>query len=333
MRAWNVTGTTIESLQPVEVPEPAPGPAEVLVRIAAAALNYRDLAVLRGTYGSRTGAPYVPLSDGAGTVGTVGSAVRRVRPGDRVVLNYARDWIAGEPTEEALRPRLGMPLDGTLQEAMVLPEHAVVPLPDALPLEDAAVLPVAGTAAWHALFDFGRLQPGEQVVVQGTGGVSMLALQLATAARARVLVTTRSAAKAALAREHGADTVVVAGGPSWDAAVLEWTAGKGADLLLDVVGGDLSASLRATRFGGRVALIGFLASAEARFDLRFAIQRRLDLRGVSVGPRSSLEALVRAVAALRLRPFVSRTFSFEEAPAAFRALASGEHSGKLLIRF
>jgi NADPH:quinone reductase-like Zn-dependent oxidoreductase len=335
MKTYELThGSGWESLVLTERPRPEPGPGEVLLRLRAVSLNYRDVAILRGTYGSFP-RPLVPVSDGVGEVVAVGTGVQRFQVGDRVIPAYVPDWLQGPPTEEGTRRRLGGPLEGLLREYACIREEAAVAAPAHLTDAEAATLPIAGVTAWHALFTAGSVGPGQTVVVQGTGGVSLFALQLARMAGARVLVTSRSAAKlnrvVALGAEVGIDTREQ---PAWDARVLALTDGRGADHVVDVVGGEsVERSISAARVGGTVSLVGFLESATARFDLTRALRRVVRLQAVSVGSRADLEALGRALAAQGLRPVVDRAFPFEEAPSAFKYLASGAHFGKVVLTF
>ncbi|MCP3143870.1 zinc-dependent alcohol dehydrogenase family protein [Pyxidicoccus xibeiensis] len=335
MRTYELTqGSGLASLVRTERPVPVPGPRELLVKLRAVALNYRDLAILRGTYGDFP-RPLVPVSDGVGEVVAVGAEVRRFAVGDRVIPAYVPDWVRGEPTEEGTRRRLGGPLDGLLREYACVHEDAAVAAPGFLSDVQAATLPIAGVTAWHALFTAGRVKPGETVVVQGTGGVSLFALQLARMAGVRVLVTSRSPAKleraVSLGAAAGIDTGTV---PEWEDRVLALTEGRGADHVVDVLGGvGVGRSIAATRVGGTVSLVGFLDSATVRFDLTRALRRMVRLQAISVGSREDLETLGRALEARGVRPLVDRAFLFSEAHAAFEYLASGAQFGKVVITF
>lgn len=327
-------GRGLESLVLTERPVPEPGPHELRVKLRAVSLNYRDLAILQGTYGHYT-RPLVPVSDGVGEVVAVGARVRRFKVGDRVIPVYVPDWVRGGPTEENTRRRLGGPLDGLLREYAVVHEEEAVAAPAHLTDAEAATLPIAGVTAWHALFTAGRTGPGDTVVVQGTGGVSLFALQLARMAGARVLVTSRSPAKLERAVALGATAGIHTGTePEWDARALALTDGRGADHVVDVVGGDgVERSISAARVGGTVTLVGFLDSAAVRFDLTKALRRIVRLQAVSVGSREDLESLGRALAAQGVRPVVDRVFSFDDARAAYEYLASGAQFGKVVITF
>lgn len=327
-------GFGIEHLSLVERPEePAPGPGQVLVRIRAVSLNYRDLVVVKGTYPVGLQPPFVPVSDGAGEVVAVGEGVSRVAVGDRVVGQYLQDWIAGELTEEWRRSSLGGPRQGLLRELALLPEHGLVHIPEHLSFVEAATLPIAALTAWSALFTHGHLQPGETVVLQGTGGVSLFGLQLAKLAGARTIVTSSSDEKRERAEALGADiTLNYRTTPEWGAEVLRLTEGRGADHVLEVGGArTLEQSLRAIRYGGHVWLIGFLSGTTTELNLVAAMQRRARLNGIAVGSRTEFEAMNRAITQSGLRPVVDRVFPVEQVQDAFRYLELGAHFGKVAI--
>jgi NADPH:quinone reductase-like Zn-dependent oxidoreductase len=334
MNVFELQRFSIDGLARGERPAPVPGPGEALVRVRAASLNYRDLAIARGEYLPDLPLPFVLGSDGAGEVVTVGPGVTRVAPGDRVVASYVLDWTSGEPTEQALARRLGGPTPGVLAELCALPEHALARLPDALSYEDAATLPIAGVTAWRGLFTTARIEPGHVVVVQGLGGVSVFALQLASAVGARVIAVGRGAARLERARSLGAwATVDASAEPSWSARVRELTRGRGADVVVDVAGGAwLAESAASVRLGGLVLVIGFASGFESTLDLRTVLRRMVRLEGISVGSRADLEALAGALPSLGVRPVIDRIFPFAEAPAALAHLAAGGHTGKVVIR-
>ncbi|MBJ6764994.1 NAD(P)-dependent alcohol dehydrogenase [Myxococcaceae bacterium JPH2] len=326
-------GVSWDALTLTERPLPEPGPHEVRLRMRAVSLNYRDLAILQGTYGNFA-RPLVPVSDGVGEVEAVGAQVRRFKRGDRVIPLYVPGWLRGRPTEEGMRRKLGGPQDGLLREYACVHEDEAVAAPAHLSDEEAATLPIAGVTAWHALFTEGRVAPGDVVVVQGTGGVSLYALQLARMAGASVVVTSRSPEKleraVALGATHG---VLTRGAPDWEARVLELTGGQGADHVVDVVGGEsVERSIRAARMGGTVSLVGFLASRAVQFDLALALRKVVRLQAVSTGSREDLEALARALAEHRVHPVVDRVFPFAEVVAALRHLESGAQFGKVVVR-
>jgi NADPH:quinone reductase-like Zn-dependent oxidoreductase len=322
-----------ESLVLTEKPNPVPGPFEVVVRIRAASLNYRDLVAAKGGYGRSLRLPLVPLSDGAGEVIATGSGVTRVKHGDRVAGIFMQKWLSGELTESVGRSALGGAIDGVLAEQVVFHEDGLVHVPAHLTWEEGACLPCAGVTAWHALAEAGRIRPGETVLTLGTGGVSIFALQFARAAGARVIATTSSEVKAQRLRELGAALVInYKTVPEWSRAVREFTAGAGADHVVEVGGaGTLEQSLRAVRWGGLVSFIGVLA-AVGNFNPNWIFMKGVRLQGIYVGSRAMFEAMNRAVTASELRPVIDKVFSFEEAPAAYRHIESGAHFGKVCLR-
>ncbi len=335
MRAVEIRGAFgLDHLDLVDRPEPAgPGPGQVLLALRAAALNYRDLLMVRGLYDRRQPLPLVPCSDGVGEVIAIGEGVTRVAVGDRVCPLFAQRWIAGRPTRERVRSTLGGPLDGTLAERMVLSEEGVVRVPEHLTDAEAAALPCAALTAWNALVTEGRLAAGETVLLQGTGGVSLFALQLARLAGARAIVTSSSDEKLERARALGAEAGInYRQTPEWGARAKELTGGVGVDHVVEVGGAaTLAQSLRAVRMGGTVSLIGNLSGADAQVALTAIFMQRVRLQGILVGDRESFEAMNRALAAARLRPIVDRTFALAEARAAFDHLAAGQAFGKVAV--
>jgi NADPH:quinone reductase-like Zn-dependent oxidoreductase len=316
-----------------ERPEPRPGPGQVLLAMRAAALNYRDLMTVEGRYNPKQKLPLVPCSDGVGIVMEVGAGVSRVAVGDRVCGAFAPRWIAGTPTREKLRATLGGPLDGTLVERMVLGEEGVVRVPAHLADDEAATLPCAAVTAWSALTE-GGVTAGDTVLVLGTGGVSIFALQFARLLGARVLVTSGSDEKLARARELGAaDGVNYRQTPDWGARIKELTGGAGVDHVVEVGGaGTLAQSLQAVRFGGCISLIGVLSGAAAQIGLNLILMQRVRVQGILVGPREGFEAMNRAIDLHRLRPVVDRVFPLAEARAALEHMARGGHFGKICLR-
>jgi NADPH:quinone reductase-like Zn-dependent oxidoreductase len=334
MNVFELQRFSVDGLARGERPAPVPGPREAVVRVRAASLNYRDLAIARGAYMPDLPLPFVLGSDGAGEVVAVGAEVTRVAPGDRVVASYVVDWTSGEPTPEAIARRLGGPTPGVLAELCALPEHALVRIPAELSFEEAATLPIAGVTAWRGLFGTARIKPGDVVVVEGLGGVSVFALQLAAAAGARVIAVGRGAARIERARALGAwATVDATVEPAWGERVRALTGGRGADVVVDVAGGAwLAESVTAARLGGLVLVVGFASGVEATLDLRGVLRRMVRLEGVSVGSRADLEALAGALPALGVRPIIDRVFPFAETPAALAYLDAGGHVGKVVVR-
>jgi len=334
VRAFEIQSFGLEGLKRTDRPEPVPGAGQVRLRVRAASLNYRDLLMVEGRYDPRLRLPLVPLSDAAGEIDAVGSEVDGLRVGDRVATLLNQRWDAGEPTREKVRPALGGPLDGVLAEQVVLPERGVVPIPSHLTDEEAATLPCAGLTGWNAVVGHGGTRPGDTVLVLGTGGVALFALQFARLLGARVIVTSSSDGKLARARELGAwRTLNYAADPDWDARVHELTGGRGADVVVEVGGArTLPRSLRSVRLGGRVCLIGVLSGHAGELDLRPILMKQVTVQGILVGSRESFEQMNRAVEAAGLHPVVDRVFDFEAAPEAFRYLAEGQHFGKICVR-
>lgn len=324
MRAFHLTGQSA-TLRRTDLPEPSPGPHDVVVEIAAASLNYRDLLVSNGTAG------LVPLSDGAGTIVAEGEGVRSRRVGERVVIGFMPGWIEGPFTLAKQATSLGGDgMDGVLRERIAVPSAAAVPVPDRMSFEEAACLPCAGVTAWAALFERRPLLPGETALLLGTGGVSIFALQLAKQAGARVIITSSSDEKLERARALGADeTVNYRQTPDWEREVLRLTDGLGADLAVDVGGpATLNRTLRAVRADGRISLMGVLTGFSGEIDTAAILRKRITLQGIYVGSVASLTALSRT----RIRPVVDRTFAFEEAGTAYACLSAADHFGKLVVR-
>lgn len=335
MRAIEIHGAFgLENLALVERSEPVAGPGQVVVGMRAASLNYRDLMMILGSYNPKQKLPLIPCSDGAGVVEAVGPGVTRVAVGDRVASTLNPRWIAGEPARELVRSTLGGPLDGVLQERMVFSEEAVVRVPSHLSDAEAATLPCAALTAWSAL-DFGNIGAGDTVLIQGTGGVAVFALQLARLRGARVLATTRRAERAGRLLALGAEAVVDSRQDSeWGSKVREATGGRGVDLVVEIGGaGTLEQSLRAVRIGGTVALIGILDGNAAAIHLTSIFMQAIRLQGVLVGSREGFERMNRAIEQHRLRPIVDRTFPWTEARAALEAMAAGDHFGKICLSF
>ena len=335
MRAYHLPKAgAIEDLTLTALETPRPARRQVLVRMRAASLNYRDLLVATGRYGKTEVRPgLVPLSDGAGEVAAVGPDVTRVKEGDRVAGIFMQGWIAGPPDESYRATALGGSIDGVLAEYVLFEEEGLVHLPEHLSFEEGACLPCAGVTAWNALTALRPVGPEQTVLLLGTGGVSIFALQLAHAAGARVIVTSSSDEKLARAKELGAaEGVNYRTHPDWEKEVWALTGKRGVDHVVEVGGaGTLPKSIAATRVGGAVHLIGVLTGGQ--IDPLPVMQKAIDLRGVFVGSREMFEAMNRAVAFHRIQPVIDRVFPFEEAQAAYRHLESQAHLGKVVIRF
>lgn len=334
MRAWHLCAFgSPDGLVRVELPSPPCGPFDVRVRVRAVSLNYRDLLMIAGQYDPRQPLPLVPCSDMAGEVIEVGSAVRRWKAGDRVLGAFAQRWIAGAPSREKLRSTLGGPLPGTLSEEVVLSEEGLWSCPEHLSFEEGATLPCAAVTAWHALVDRGGLVAGERVLVQGTGGVSIFALQIARLFGAEVIATSKSADKRARLLAMGASHAIdYTADREWGKTVKKLTGGQGVEHVVEVGGaGTMAESLRAVAMGGVIHVIGVLAGAVEPLNVLPILMQEVRLSGVVVGPRESAEAMGRAFSLAKLRPVVDRVFPFDEAPAAFAHLASGAHFGKVVV--
>jgi NADPH:quinone reductase-like Zn-dependent oxidoreductase len=308
------------------------GPGDVRVRVAAVSLNYRDLRVLAGA--KKRKAPVVPVSDGAGEVVEVGPGVTRVAVGDRVAGAFFPTWLQGGLAEHHHQHALGGTQDGMLAEEVVLPETGWIRLPAYLSFEQAATLPCAGVTAWHALFEAAALRTGDTVLVQGSGGVSIFALQLARAAGAHVVATSSSADKRARLERMGAQaTVDYRENPKWGDAVREATGGRGVDVAVEVGGaGTFDQTVRALRYGGTMSLLGILAGTQGPIDTYAVFHKNLRVHGVYVGSVAMFEDLLRAMDASKLEPVIDQVFGFAEVRAAYEHLQSGAHFGKVVIR-
>jgi NADPH:quinone reductase-like Zn-dependent oxidoreductase len=334
MKAWRfVKAFGLENLDCVDVPDPRPGQGQVVVQVRACSLNYRDVVVSKGGYGRAVKPPLIPLSDGAGEVIAVGEGVTRVKTGDRVAAAFMQGWIDGPPDDAKAATALGGAIDGMLAEQVCLDASGLVHFPSHLTYEEAASLPCAAVTAWHSLFDSGRLLPGQSVLVQGTGGVSIFALQFAKMAGARVIATSSSDQKLERVRALGADAVInYRTTPDWDRPVREFTGGVGVDHVIEVGGaGTLPLSLKSVRRGGHIALIGVLAGG-GEIDPRFIFLKQARIQGIYVGSRQMFEEMNRAIGFAEMRPVVDRVFGFAEIGQALRYLEIGSHFGKVCIR-
>ena len=326
--------TSLDGLQRAERPEPQAGWHEVLIRIRAVSLNYRDHMVVIGRYmGGAVERDTIPLSDGAGEVVAIGPGVSRFKTGDRVMGTFFQTWVDGPRTKFA--PALGVPLDGVLAEYVVLHEEGVVAIPPSLSFEEASTLPCAGVTAWSALMVLGnRVKPGDTVLCLGTGGVSTHAMQFAKAAGANVIITSSCDEKLDRARGLGASAGInYKSHPEWEKEVQRLTAGRGVDHVIEVGGvGTLARSYQSIGFGGKVALIGFLAGQGGQHEPYVLMMKGGSLIGIGVGSTAMFEDMNRAIEVNRIKPIVDQVFSFDEAPEAFRRLGAGEFFGKLVIK-
>jgi NADPH:quinone reductase-like Zn-dependent oxidoreductase len=335
MRVFQIEGDWgMDHLKLSTRPEPKAGPGQVLVKMTASSLNYRDLVVPNRGYGNHTGTlPLIPVSDGVGVVTAIGPGVTRVAVGDRVCPTFFQNWISGEPDLERLTRSLGGPIDGTMTDTMCLPEEGVTKVPAHLSDVEAATLPCAALTAWSALVTCGNIRPGDHVLVQGCGGVALFALAFAKLLGAHVTVISSSEERLERAKQLGADAGVnYRSTPEWAKATRDITAGRGYDLILEL-GGEktLPQSLRCIRPGGTVAMIGILSGSAMATSLGLIITRQVRLQGVTVGHRDGFEAMLRAIDQHRLKPVVDRVFPFEELKEAMAYLQTGAQFGKVCL--
>jgi NADPH:quinone reductase-like Zn-dependent oxidoreductase len=335
MRAYRIESFgSVDGIALGERPDPRPGTRELLVRIRATSLNYRDLMVLKGGGRGRTKKRVVPLSDGAGEVVAVGERTSRFAVGDRVIGCFHPRWFGGPIKPDYLSDRLGANLDGMLAEYAVVNEEAVVAIPGDLSFEEAATLPCAAVTAWVALTGHRRVTAGDTVLTQGTGGVSIFAVQLGRLFGARVIATTSSTVKAERLTSLGASAVVnYVETPAWHEEVMALTAGQGVDCVVEIGGPDtLTSSIKALAVGGHISLIGSsLSRSGTGLDPQLLGGRGMTLSSISVGSRADFEAMNRATALHRLRPVIDRVFPFERALDAYRHFESRAHFGKVVI--
>jgi len=331
MRVWQIPRFGVEFLEHVERPNPEPGPGEVVVRVRAVSLNYRDLMMIRGLYSPHLKMPRIPCSDGAGQVVAVGSGVTAWMPGDRVAGIFMQNWLDGGPTPARVKGALGGDIDGMLAEYVLLREQGLVLVPSHLSYEEASTLPCAAVTAWNGLKAAG-LKAGQTVLVQGTGGVSIFALQLARMMGARVLGISGSDEKLERARELGLSAGLnYHSVPEWDRWVLEQTGGEGVDVVIEVGGvGTLPRSLRAVRMGGTIAQIGVLAGAGEDLAVPVILQKQARIQGIYVGSRHDFEEMNRAVAEGGLKP-VYESYPWTQAQDVLRRFESASHFGKLVL--
>ncbi|OWY64543.1 NAD(P)-dependent alcohol dehydrogenase [cyanobacterium TDX16] len=325
----------LDSLNIAERPDASPSYGQVLIKVQAVSLNYRDLMVVKGLYNPNIPLPLIPFSDGAGEVVAVGEGVTRVKVGDRVAGIFFQDWIAGKLTAAKTNSALGGAIDGMLAEYVVLHEDGLVHVPAHLTDAEAATLPCAAVTAWNALFNSGNLQAGETVLIQGTGGVSIFALQFAKIAGARVIATSSSDEKLEKVKQLGAsETINYKQTPHWGKIARELAAGEGVDLVVEVGGaGTLNESLRAVRIGGQVSLIGVLSGGSGEINTVSILMKSVRLHGIYVGSREMFEAMNQAITLHQMKPIIDRVFPFSEAREALKYMESGSHFGKICLQF
>jgi NADPH:quinone reductase-like Zn-dependent oxidoreductase len=323
----------VDGLKLRQEPDPAPGANEVVIRMRANALNFRDLNVLRGQYRTTPRANVVPLSDGAGEIVAVGAAVTRAKVGDRVAGIFFQRWIGGHIEAEHMGSDLGGSLDGMLTELKALDERGIVKIPAHLSYEEAATLPCAGVTAWASLTHYASVTAGDTVLTMGTGGVSIFALQFAKLLGARVIATTSTDEKARRLVELGADAVInYRTHTDWYREVRRLTDGRGVDLVVEVGGsGTLAQSIKSAGMNGTVVMVGRLTAGDQGIDPQLMRGKAMRLQTTSVGSRQSFEAMNRAIELHKMRPLVDRVFRFSDAASAYMHLREQRHFGKVVI--
>lgn len=333
MKAWQLQAFGRENLSLNEVPQPTPGPGEVLVRISSVALNYRDKLLYDGLYNPHLEFPITQVADAVGEVVALGPNATRFKVGDRVVTNYCTRWVDGPPTVKESLYTLGNVIPGALAEYLVLSEQALAIAPAYLTSDEAAALPCAALTAWYALVEKGGLTAGQTVLVQGTGGVSLFGLQIAAALGATVIVTSSSDEKLARAKALGAThTINYSRTPDWEKEALALTNKQGVDHILEVVGGaNVARSIKAINAQGQISIIGIIDGFDATIPLFGLIQKHGILRGITVGPRRALEEMLRKFDEIKLHPVIDTVYSFADARKAFDHLERGAF-GKIVIR-
>ncbi|HYF16992.1 MAG TPA: NAD(P)-dependent alcohol dehydrogenase [Ramlibacter sp.] len=334
MKAMVMESLGVENLRLKELPDPRPGPGQVLVRLRAASLNFRDVLALRGGYGSRQKqAGLIPLSDGAGEVVQAGPGVRRFKAGDRVVNTFFPGWLAGPPDERFLQQDLGGMEDGVACELRVFSEEALLPIPRGMSFVQAATLPCAAVTAWNAVRAQAETGPEHVVLTQGSGGVAIFALQFARAAGARVIAISSSAAKLERLQALGAAAGInYREDAEWGKTARKLTAGQGVDLVVETAGAaTLKQSIRATRLGGMIAMIGMVGGATTEVNLPIVAMGSLRIHGVAVGSRQHLQQVLAACETNRIEPVVDHVAPLAELPQAIRQLEGGTHFGKVCV--
>jgi NADPH:quinone reductase-like Zn-dependent oxidoreductase len=335
MKAVQLTKFGIEHLILNKVGSPTPSDHEVLVRIKAVSLNYLDIIIAQGSFSSELNFPYIPASDGCGIVEGVGKNVTTWKTGDRVAIQYVQKWSKGKIDKESNSIRVAWQTPGVMAEYVCIPEYGLVKAPDNLSFEETATLPIAALTAWHGLINQANLQLGQTVLTQGTGGVSLFALQIAKAAGARVIATTSSDEKAKRLKAIGADEVInYTQNPEWHQQVLSLTNGEGVDITLDIAGTKtIEQSLLSVKENGFVGTAGFISGTALPLDIhRHKINMSfLRIQGLAVGSAESFSALNRAIELTNLHPVIDEVFTIDRVKDAYRKLEEGKHFGKIVI--
>jgi NADPH:quinone reductase-like Zn-dependent oxidoreductase len=332
MKAWQLHGLGIENLRLENIDVPLPRPHEVLIKVSAVSLNYRDKAIIEGRLGAVT-LPLTPVADAAGQVVAIGSEVSGFKLGDRVLSHLWSRWIDGEVGPEDHKYQLGSDLHGGLSEYMILEAQGIVRIPDLFTYEEASTFPTAGVAAWFALVNYGNLQAGESVLIQGTGGVSIFGLQIAHILGAKTIVTTSDDSKGEKIKEIGADHVInYFDTPEWAEETLRLTHGKGVDQVLEVVGGNgLNESVKAIKRYGQISIIGFLDGYTSNLDLIGLMYKQVKLQGIAMGHLKALESLINAFSEKNVKPIIEQVYPFDKAIEAYGHLFKGS-LGKVVIK-
>jgi len=333
MRGYRIHRFDLDALKFESLDQPRPRPGEIVLDVKALSLNYRDLLVIKGQYNPNLNLPAVPISDGAGVVSAIGDGVTEVNVGDGVATHFISGWLDGPFRAEYGATSLGTPGPGLAAEQVALPARAVVPIPKGYSFAEAATLPIAALTAWSALVTEGHIQSGQTVLTLGTGGVSIFALQLAKTFGAKIIITSGHDEKLRRAADLGADHGVnYRSTPDWEKSVLELTVGVGVDITVETGGaGTLDHSMKATRAGGTVAVLGALTGLKAEISTSLILMKRLHLAGIYVDSRACFLDLIRHIETHRLKPIIDRTFPFDQLPAALRYLESGAHFGKVVV--
>lgn len=335
MRAWKIVGEFgLGSLKQIEIEKASLKPGEVRVEMRACSLNFRDLMVAKGVYNPHQRLPLIPLSDGAGIVVEVGSDVKSLKVGDKVCATFSQDWCHGTATNETFKATLGSPLDGTLAESSVFSENGVIRFPDYLSFEEASTLPCAAVTAFNALAMQASLKPGDAVLIEGTGGVSLFALQFAKVFGLEAIVISSSNGKLAKAKTitdcHGINYV---DNENWPSTVLDLTGGRGVDVVVEVGGAKtINKAIASVKRGGVVSVIGILSGTKEAIDLRPILMNNIRIQGIFVGGKTVFAAMNRVLEHAEIRPIIDRVFEFDDAPAAFSYLESAKHFGKVCIK-
>lgn len=336
MKAIEISAFGISNLKLSHQPKSSPADNEVLVKIDAVSLNYVDLLVVKGLLNPDLPLPYIPGCDGAGIVESVGKDVTGFQPGDMVATTFIPNWVSGKPTnvttDYSTRQGLGG-VAGQLSEYKLFKVNQLIKSPANLSSLEASTLPIAGLTAWNAL-QYGNLQPGETVLLHGTGGVSIFALQFAASVAAKVIITSSSDAKLERARQLGANlTINYRDRPDWENVVSEFTDGQGADLIIETVGGqNLQKSLNALRMGGHISVMGLLDGFETSINALALLHQQATIKGMEVGSTYDFEAMNQAIAFHDIHPVIDKVFDFDETQAAFEYLEKGMHFGKVVIK-